>query len=114
MDNIEAKVAIITECKKRNIECISCMGMGNKLNPLDIKVADIYKTINCPLSKIMRKKLKELGINKQKVVYSVEVPKRKTEEEKQKYGNTLGSRAFVPSTAGLVIASEIVKHLIKE
>lgn len=114
VDNIEAKIAIITECNQKNIKCISCMGMGNKLNPLDIKVSDIYKTINCPLSKIMRKKLKEEGIKKQKVVYSIEMPKRKTEEEKQKYGNTLGSISFVPSTAGLIMASEIVKDLIEE
>lgn len=113
VDNIQAKIAIITKCYNENIPCISCMGMGNKLNPLDIKVADIYKTQTCPLAKIIRKKLKEIGIKKQKVVYSIEEPKKRTEEEKEKYGNTLGSISFVPSTAGLVIASEVVKYMLK-
>lgn len=107
VDNIEAKVAIIAECNKKNIKCISCMGMGNKLNPLDIKVADIYKTNTCPLAKIMRKKLKESGIKKQKVVFSTEIP-----VEKKINTNTLGSVSFVPSVAGLVIASEVIKDII--
>lgn len=107
VDNIEAKVAIITECNKKNIKCISCMGMGNKLNPLDIKVTDIYKTNTCPLAKIMRKRLKKIGIKKQKVVFSTEIPVEKKIET-----NTLGSVPFVPSVAGLVIASEVIKDMI--
>lgn len=113
VDNIDAKIAIMEKCCKENIPCISCMGMGNKLDPLSIKVDDIYKTGICPLAKIIRKRLKQIGIKRQKVVYSMEVPKRKTDEEKIKYGNTLGSVSFVPSVAGLVIASEVVKDLLK-
>ena len=108
VDNIDAKVAIITECNKKNIRCISSMGMGNKINPLDIKVSDIYKTNTCPLAKIMRKKLKARGIKKQKVVFSTEIPVEKKIDTK-----TLGSVSFVPSVAGLVIASEVIKDLIK-
>lgn len=108
VDNIDAKVAIITECNKKNIRCISSMGMGNKINPLDIKVSDIYKTNTCPLAKIMRKKLKERGIKNQKVVFSTEIPVEKKIDTK-----TLGSVSFVPSVAGLVIASEVIKDLIK-
>lgn len=108
VDSIEAKLAIIAECQKNNIMCISCMGMGNKLNPLDIKVEDIYKTNTCPLAKIMRKRLKEIGIKKQKVVFSTEIPVDKKVDTK-----TLGSVSFVPSVAGLVIASEVVKDLLK-
>ena len=114
VDDIEAKIAIIKYCYDKKIHCISCMGMGNKLNPLDIKVADIYKTTTCPLARIIRKKLKELNIKRQKVVFSTEIPKKKTEKERLIYSKTLGSIAFVPSTAGLVIASEIVKDLLKE
>lgn len=113
VDNMEAKVAIILEAQKRNIKCISSMGMGNRLNPLGIKVADIYKTDTCPLARKLRKILKENKIKKQKVVYSTEIPKKKTEEEKMLYGNTLGSVSFVPSVAGLVIASEVIKDLLK-
>ncbi|MDO4282290.1 MAG: tRNA threonylcarbamoyladenosine dehydratase [Clostridia bacterium] len=108
VDNIEAKVAIITECSKKNIKCISCMGMGNKLNPLDIKVADIYKTSTCPLAKCMRRKLKDAGIKKQKVVFSTEIPVQKKVET-----STLGSVSFVPSVAGLIMASEVIKDLLK-
>lgn len=113
VDNFDAKIAIIGYSNKENIKCISCMGMANKLNPLDIKVSDINKTSMCPLAKNVRKKLKELGIKKQKVVYSIEAPKKLSEEEKEIYGNTLGSVSFVPSVAGLIIASEVIKDIIK-
>lgn len=113
VDNFDAKIAIIGYCNSENIKCISCMGMANKLNPLDIKVSDINKTSMCPLAKNVRKKLKELGIKKQKVVYSIEAPKKLSEEEKEIYGNTLGSVSFVPSVAGLIIASEVIKDIIK-
>ena len=112
VDNFAAKVAIIEYANKNKIKCISSMGMANKINPLDIKVSDIYKTSVCPLAKNMRKKLKEIGIKKQKVVYSTEPPKKKNEIEREQYGNTLGSVSFVPSVGGLVIASEVVKDII--
>ena len=108
VDNVEAKLSIIVESNKRNVECISCMGMGNKLNPLDIKISDISKTKVCPLAKIIRKKLRDIGILHQKVVYSEEVPIKNAEFN----DNILGSISFVPSTAGLVIASQVVKDLI--
>ena len=110
VDNFAAKVAIIEYANKNKIKCISSMGMANKINPLDIKVSD--KTSVCPLAKNMRKKLKEIGIKKQKVVYSTEPPKKKNEIEREQYGNTLGSVSFVPSVGGLVIASEVVKDII--
>ena len=113
VDNIEAKIAIILEANKRNIKCISSMGMANKLEPLKIEVTDIYKTNTCPLAKKIRKILKAEGIKKQKVVYSTELPKKKTEEEKKIYQNTLGSVSFVPSVGGLIMASEVVKDIIK-
>ena len=106
VDNIEAKIAIMKYAVDNKIKSISCMGMGNKLNPLDIEVTDIYKTEVCPLAKIIRKKLKELNIKRQKVVFSKEIPIRN--EQKR-----LGSVSFVPSVAGLIIASEVVKDLIK-
>lgn len=107
VDNIEAKIAIIFKCNNKNIKCISCMGMGNKINPLDIRVSDIYKTNTCPLARIIRKKLKELGINKQKVIFSVEKPIKNNSNS-----NALGSISFVPSVAGLIIASEVIKDTL--
>ena len=107
IDTVNSKVSLIKHCYENNIKIISCMGMGNKLNPLDINVADIYKTSVCPLAKIMRKRLKEENVKKLKVVYSEEVPIKNNE-------GILGSVSFVPSTAGLIIASEVVKDIIKE
>lgn len=108
VDNVDAKIAIIEECQKRNIQCISSMGMGNKINPLDIRIADIYKTNTCPLARIIRKRLKEVGIKRQKVVFSIE-----TQLEKKVDTKALGSMPFVPSVAGLFIASEVIKDLLK-
>lgn len=105
IDSISSKVQIIKCCTENNIKVISSMGMANKLNPLMIKVSDIYKTNVCPLAKIMRKKLKEERIKKLKVVYTEEIPKKSDT-------NILGSVSFVPSVAGLVIASEVVKDIL--
>lgn len=107
IDTINSKVSLIKHCYENNIKIISCMGMGNKLNPLDIKIADIYKTSVCPLAKIMRKRLKEENIKMLKVVYSEEFPIKNNE-------GVLGSVSFVPSVAGLIIASEVVKDIMKE
>ena len=87
------------------------MGMGNKLNPTMIEVADISKTSVCPLAKVIRKKLKESGIYHTKVVYSKENPTRFDNSEENK--RTTASISFVPSVCGLIIASEIVKDIIK-
>ena len=106
IDSISSKIAIIQRCKELGIPVISCMGMANKLEPLKIKVSDISKTSVCPLAKVIRKRLKDLNITNVKVVYSEEEP-RKNEQRK------LGSVPYVPSVAGLIIASEVVNYLCK-
>lgn len=106
IDKVDAKVAIIQRCKEQNINIISSMGMANRIDPLRIKVANIDKTTMCPLAKKMRKLLKEKGITKLKVVYSDEEP-IKTDSK------ILGSVSYVPSVAGLIITSEIVKEITK-
>lgn len=108
VDNIEAKINIIKVSNDKKIKCISSMGTANKINPLNFEVTDIYKTKVCPLAKVMRKKLKEIGIKKQKVVYSTENPVKNSEN------SILGSVSFVPSVCGLIIASEVVKDIIKD
>lgn len=107
IDSVESKISLIKRCKQIGIRIISSMGMANRLEPLKIKVADISKTEVCPLAKVVRKRLKEEGINKVKVVFSTEIAV-KTKEK------TLGSTSFVPATAGLIIASEVVKDIINE
>lgn len=107
IDTITAKINLAAECSRRKINLISCMGAGNKFNPTSFKVTDIFKTSTDPVAKVMRKKLKELGIKNLKVVYSDEVPKKFSSEK------IIGSNAFVPSVAGLILASEVVKDLLK-
>lgn len=119
VDTVTAKIAIIQFSKEANVPVISSMGTGNKLNPMELEVTDIAKTSVCPLAKVMRKELKDRGIKNVKVVYSKEqpiIPKVMLEEVDpvaRKRG-TPGSTAFVPSVAGLIIASEVIKDLTKD
>lgn len=107
VDTVTAKIEIVKRAKDMNIPVISCMGTGNKLDPTKFEITDIYKTSVCPLAKVMRKELKKRNINSLKVVYSKEEP-IKTEG-----GSVPGSISFVPSVAGLIIAGEIIKDIIK-
>lgn len=112
IDDIGAKVLIALCCKKANTPLISCMGTGNKLDPMGFKVADIYKTKVCPLARVMRKKLKENGIEKLKVVYSEEEPETAVLNEGGRH--VPGSVSFVPPAAGLLLAAETVKDLLSK
>ncbi len=110
IDTITAKINLVVECERRGIKIISSMGAGNKLNPAKFKVADIFQTSVDPIAKVLRKKFKELGIKNLKVVYSDEATKKI--DAKNFSGKIIGSLAFVPSVAGLIIASEVVKDLV--
>jgi len=118
IDTISAKIDIIVEAKKRNIPIISAMGAGNKLDPTRFEVTDIYKTSVCPLAKVMRRELKNRGINSLKVVYSKEEPIKNFKitifEEENSKKRIPGSLAFVPSVMGLIIAGEVVRDVIKK
>ena len=114
VDTVTAKIEIAVQAQKCGTPLISSMGAGNKLNPAMFEVSDIYKTSVCPLAKVMRRELKALGIKKLKVVYSKEQPLKpvgETEEISAKRA-VPGSTAFVPSVAGLIMASEIIKDII--
>lgn len=109
IDTIKAKIALVECAKKYDIPIISSMGTGNKLNSSMLEVSDIYKTSVCPLARVMRQELKKRNIDKLKVVYSKEIPiKNKNIDGK----NIPSSNSFVPSVAGLIIASEVVKDLL--
>ena len=103
VDTVTAKLELVMRAKECNVPIISSMGAGNKLNPADFEVADIYKTSMCPLAKVMRRELKKRGVKELKVVYSKEEPIKKCTPP--------GSIAFVPSVVGLIIASEVVKDI---
>ena len=115
IDTVTGKIQLVMQAKEAGVPIISCMGTGNKLNPTELEVADIYKTSVCPLAKVMRRELKKRGVDRLKVVYSKEEPltplviEEKQEEDKRRA--TPGSVSFVPSVAGLIIASEVVKDL---
>ncbi len=131
VDTVTAKIELVIRANKLNIPIISCMGTGNKLDPTKFEVTDIYKTSVCPLAKVMRKELRARGIKELKVVYSKEEPliPDETENSSCKTGcicppgtkrkctirnQVPGSISFVPSVAGLIIAGEIIKDIIKK
>lgn len=106
VDTVTAKLEIIRKAKEAGTPVISCMGAGNKLDPVQFEVTDIYRTQMCPLAKVMRKELKKRGIEQLKVVYSKE-PALKSPQ-----GRVPGSIAFVPSVAGLIAAGEVIKDIV--
>lgn len=129
IDTVTGKLALVEQAQRTGIPIISCMGAGNKLDPAAFAVADIYETSVCPLARVMRRELKKRGVKKLKVVYSKEQPvtpvddmaiscrthcicppgtARKCTQRRQ----IPGSNAFVPATAGLIAAGEVVKDLI--
>lgn len=115
VDTVTAKIEIILRAQKMKVPVISSMGTGNKLDPTRLEISDIYKTSVCPLAKVMRRELKERGVKKLKVLYSKENPidiSKNIEEENAKHSP--GSISFVPSVAGLIIAGEVIKDIVKE
>lgn len=104
VDNVTAKIELVLRANETDTPIISSMGTGNKLDPTMFCVSDIYKTEVCPLAKVMRYELKKRGIKKLKVVYSKEKPVTKQRPP--------ASISFVPSVAGMIIASEVVKDII--
>lgn len=116
IDTVTGKIQLVMQAKEAGVPIISSMGTGNKLNPTELEVADIYKTSVCPLAKVMRRELKKRGVERLKVVYSKEEPLTplviEEKQENDKRRATPGSVSFVPSVAGLIIASEVVKDLV--
>lgn len=114
IDTITAKIDLAMASKVWNIPLISAMGAGNKLDPTQFKVGDIYETHTDPLAKVMRRELRRRGVDALKVVYSTEMPMTPfpTDEVTTKR-MVPGSISFVPSVEGLIIAGEVIKDLIE-
>lgn len=113
IDTITSKLALAEYCYKNGINIISSMGTGNKIDPSQFKVSDVYKTKVCPLAKVMRYELRKRGVKKLKVVYSEEMPMtpdkgRAVPSQKRQ---TPGSISFVPPVAGMIIGGEVIKDL---
>lgn len=108
IDTVSAKLLLIENAKKLNVPIISSMGTGNKLNPFAFQISDIFKTSVCPLARTMRYELKKRGYNSKtlknlKVLFSTEIPASSIRPP--------ASISFVPSVAGLMITSEVIKDL---
>lgn len=126
IDTVTGKIQLVLQAQEAGTPIISSMGAGNKINPAQFEVSDIYKTSVCPLAKVMRTELKKRGVKKLKVVYSKEKPLKPIEnlvEDNDTLASgaerkgtsrraTPGSTAFVPSTVGLIIASEVIKDIL--
>lgn len=128
IDTVSAKIALAVYCQDKSIKIMSSMGTGNKLDPSQFKVTDIYKTRVCPLAKVMRYELRKRGVKSLKVVYSEEIPIKPKSEDVVTCktgcvctGGTKkctirrqipGSISFVPPVAGMIIASQVVKDIL--
>ncbi len=113
VDTVSAKLEIICRADKLCIPVISAMGAGNKTDPTQFKVADIYNTSVCPLARVMRRELKKRNIQGLKVVYSTEettISSDTSTEEKR----APGSLPFVPTVMGLIMAGEVIKDIISK
>ena len=113
IDTVSGKIALIEQAQKSGTPIISCMGAGNKLDATAFEVSDISKTSVCPLARVMRRELKKRGIDHVKVVYSKEEPRESKAKDEETGKPIPASIAFVPSVAGLIIAGEVIKDLIK-
>ena len=126
VDTVTAKIDLVLACEKRHIPIICSMGAGNKLDPTQFEVTDIYKTSVDPIARVMRKKLKAAGIRRLPVVYSKERPIPTSlpggcgkdcicppgaANNCEKKRSTPGSISFVPSVAGLILAGYVVRAL---
>lgn len=112
IDTVTSKLILIEEAKKVGVPVISCMGTGNKFHPERFEVTDISKTSVCPLAKVMRKELKVRGIKNVKVVYSKEEPQKPAESPETGKRQIPGSLSFVPPVAGLLLAGEVIRHIV--
>lgn len=129
IDTVSAKLALAQHCYEKNINIIASMGTGNKLDPTQFKVADIYSTKVCPLAKVMRYELKKRGVKKLKVVYSEEKPIKPKDKDVVTCktgcvctGGTKkctirrqipGSISFVPPVAGMILGGEVIRGILE-
>ncbi|MBE6752430.1 MAG: tRNA threonylcarbamoyladenosine dehydratase [Ruminococcaceae bacterium] len=107
IDNVTAKIELIKRAKEENIKIISSMGTGNKMHPEMLEIQDISKTSVCPLARVIRRELRNKGINHLTVVYSKEEPQNVDGDR------TPASSTFVPISAGILIASKVVQDILE-
>lgn len=122
IDTVTAKLALIERCHAAKIPLISCMGTGNKLDPSQFQVTDLFQTSGCPLARVLRQECRKRGIDRLKVVYSpeppVQIPAERYEALADDRKGTAGrpvpaSISFVPPVAGFLLAGAVVRDLAR-
>lgn len=113
IDLVTCKLDLIQQAGERGIPIISALGTGNKLDASLLRVSDIEKTEGCPLARVVRRELRRRGIRHHKVVWSPEEARRTAQPESPPPGrrSVPASVVWVPATAGLLLASEVVRDL---
>lgn len=107
IDDVNAKIEIVKKAKFQNTKIISSLGTACKMDPKKIEITDISKTINDPLARVMRKKLRDECVTNLDVAYSSEIPLVK------KQNDILPSMCIIPNMVGLLIASHIIEKTRK-
>ncbi|MDO4778583.1 MAG: tRNA threonylcarbamoyladenosine dehydratase [Tissierellia bacterium] len=113
IDLITAKLNLIEYCSKNNINIISSMGTGNRIDASKLQIVDIFSTKNDPLAKVVRRELKKRNVKKLDVVCSDEIPLKKSVREEERGKSTPSSISFVPPVSGYIMASYIIKKILK-
>lgn len=116
IDLVSCKLDLAETALRLGIPLVAALGTGNKLDPTQLQLADISKTYGCPLARVMRKELRNRGIQHLQVVFSPEEPAPTTQLETPPPGrrNVPASNPWVPATAGLLLGSAVVRQLLAE
>lgn len=105
IDMVTSKIDLITYCHNHNIKIVSAMGAGNRYEIPYFTVDDVYNTFNDGLAKVLRKKLRENGIESHDVVF--------TKEPSKPNGRTVGSISYYPAMCGCALSGFVINELIK-
>lgn len=106
IDSVQDKVELICHCKENNINIISSMGAGNRVEVPNFEIADIYKTHNDGLAKALRKKLKERGVKNLEVVFTSQKPIENNSK-------VIGSIAYFPIICGNILCSAVINKILR-
>lgn len=112
IDTVSSKLLLIETAHRLHVPIISALGAGNKQDPTLFRVADIYDTKVCPLARVLRSKLKKMGIAHHLTVYSEEVPMEPLTALEENGRHLPGSLSFVPPVMGMILAGEVIKRLV--
>ncbi|MBQ6143059.1 MAG: tRNA threonylcarbamoyladenosine dehydratase [Clostridia bacterium] len=114
IDTVTSKLLIVQKAYENKVDIISSMGTANKIDPLMLRVDDIYKTHECPLARVMRRELKKRFVKHLKVVYSIEKPVYTARDHDINGKKINASVSFVPSVAGLIIGGQVIRDILKQ